>query len=96
MKPKQSLSAAMLLAAVLVTGPGVAWSCGEAANHTHIGQITAIDRHAKTFTIQDAETNKYITFSASDSILKAAATSLRVTVNFVKQGDTLVARSIKL
>jgi hypothetical protein len=58
------------------------WACKSAGPNKHVGQITAIDAKADTFTIRDAETNHAITFEATEKILKDLKINDRVMVGY--------------
>jgi hypothetical protein len=61
-----------------------ALACSAMGPNTHVGEVVAVDSTNKTFTIQDAETQQPISFSASESILLSLAE---------KQGQVIVRYS---
>lgn len=65
----------LFLGAVLGSGlflaVGSAFACGGAASGKHIGNVTAMDSGSKTFTIQDMESRRAITFNANAEIMAA-------------------------
>lgn len=84
------------LCAAMITASGAAWSCDMAGPNTHIGLVSAVDRNAQTFTIIDAQTNAPITFSAPAHLIKAVQKNQRVTVNYAKEGNGLVAKTLTM
>lgn len=90
MKKLASIITSTVFATLL---PLSAWACGE--SH-HIGNVTAVDTNAKSFTIMDMATQKPITFAASDKILLAVAgTKQTVTVNYREEKGKLIALKIE-
>ncbi len=90
MKKSASIITATVLASLLPLG---AWACGES---NHIGNVTAVDTRAKSFTIMDMATQKPLTFAASDKILLAvASTKQAITVNYREENGKLIALTIE-
>lgn len=85
------------LAALFVLGTGTAFACSSMGPNTHVGTITSIDAEAKTFTIQDAETNKPITFSADNKIMLelAGINNHQVIVGYAEMDGKLIAANVK-
>ncbi len=83
------------LAAALVLMPTAALACGSAAQKTHVGQVTAVDKGAGLFTIFDVQTATPITFSSDETLLEGLE-SVRgmVQVKYEHDGDTLRAIDI--
>jgi len=72
-----------------------ALACSMAGPDKHVGQVTAVDTKAGTFTVMDAETRKPITFFASSSIIRDAKKSHgSVMVSFETFDGKLVAKDI--
>ena len=71
---------------VLMSGSVLA--CGGDSSGMHIGNVTHIDAKANRFTINDMESRKPITFSASADVIKAVkGANGRVTVNYEENDD---------
>lgn len=88
---KKSVSITAIVFATLL--PLGAWACGES---NHIGNVTAVDTRAKSFTIMDMATQKPLTFAASDTILLAvASTKQAITVNFREENGKLIALKVE-
>ncbi|MEE9159763.1 MAG: hypothetical protein V3U60_15440 [Gammaproteobacteria bacterium] len=83
------------LAAALVLMPTAALACGSAEQKTHVGQVTAVDQGAGSFTIFDVQTATPITFSSDETLLEGLE-SVRgmVQVKYEHDGDTLRAIDI--
>lgn len=76
----------------LAISGGAASACQVAGPNKHVGQVTAVDGAASTFTILDAETRAPITFHASKAILKdVSGASGQVMVSYEEKGGDLVA-----
>ncbi|MDX8392737.1 MAG: hypothetical protein R8K53_09280 [Mariprofundaceae bacterium] len=85
----------MAVASLAVFSATPALACSAAGPGKHVGQVSAVDSKARTFTIMDAETGKPIVFAASASILKNAAQAKgSVMVSYKKANDKLVAQDI--
>ncbi len=70
-------------------------ACSVAGPNKHVGQVTAVNVRAGTFTIMDAETRKPIVFAASADILKDVAKAKgSVLVSYVRSKGRLVAREV--
>lgn len=79
-----------IVLAALITVPGTLWACDAAGKQTHIGNITAVDTSAKSFTIRDAQTQSLITFAANNEImsnLKEAKGSIMVNYEEAENGN---------
>jgi len=79
-----------MVLAVLIAVPGTLWACDAAGKQTHIGNITAVDASAKSFTIRDAQTQSLITFAANNEImsnLKEAKGSIMVNYEEAEDGN---------
>lgn len=76
--------------------PNPAYACKSAGAFTHVGVVTAVDRVALTVTINDAETGKPVTFSATAEQLKAVKPGDEVVIGFLEeQGGTMTAVKIR-
>jgi hypothetical protein len=73
--------------------PGLA--CKSAGENKHVGQVTAIDAKAGSFTIRDAETQSPITFVASADILKSISADKRIMVSYKEENGKLVAVEVE-
>ena len=93
--PLRSAVAICLFSAALLTG-APAWSCDMAGPNTHVGLISSVDPNARTLTIIDAQTNAPITFLVSDAMLRSVHKDMRITVHYTKQGNALVAKTLKM
>lgn len=95
-KAKKFFGPAMIFTAALAL-PGATFACGGPESQTHIGNVTSVDPNAKTFTIQDMESQKPITFAANDRILMnlSASNSKPVTVDFKEQEGKFIAVSVR-
>jgi len=83
----------LMLVLILFTTPALA--CSVAGPNKHVGQITAVDAKAGTFTILDAETRKPIVFTASAGLIKEAARAKgSVMVSYKQSNGVLLARDI--
>jgi len=64
---KTLIQAIVILSLALVSAS--AFACGGANSGKHIGNITAVNKSGKTFTIRDMESSSAITFKANDEIM---------------------------
>jgi len=89
-----------ILTIVVVAGLSIfatvpAFACSAAGPNKHVGQVTAVNTRAGTFTIMDAETRKPITFAASAGILNDAAKAKgSVMVSYEQSDGKMVAKDI--
>ena len=73
-----------------------ALACSAMGPNTHVGEIISIDSANKTFTIQDAETQQPISFSASENILLSLASKHgEVVVRYSGSGKPLTAVDVQ-
>ncbi len=83
------------LAAALVLMPTAAFACGSAAQQTHVGQVTAVDMGAGSFTIFDVQTATPITFVSDKTLLEGLENvNGMVQVKYEHDGDALRAIDI--
>ncbi|MFQ5936728.1 MAG: hypothetical protein ACE5LB_09990 [Acidiferrobacterales bacterium] len=61
----------VVIVTALVTAPTTASACNAAGKDIHVGQLTAVEKSAKTFTIFDVETASPITFIADATLIKS-------------------------
>ena len=81
---------------VFILGPvAMGWACKSAGPNTHVGSITTIDAKARTFTIQDAETDQPMTFAVTDTILKDLKVNARVMVGYKEEKGKMVAVDVR-
>ncbi|NOY72007.1 MAG: hypothetical protein GXP14_06470 [Gammaproteobacteria bacterium] len=94
MKRKTGLIVGFLFGLLALSNAAIA--CGGAESGKHIGQVLSMNSSSGTFTIQDAETNKAITFNADADILtNIKGANGRVMVNYEENDEgALVATSI--
>lgn len=73
------------------------FACGGEDSGKHIGNITAINKAANTFTIRDMETRQNMTFKADQNTLASLQqASGHITVNYEENDEgALVAIGIK-
>ncbi|MFQ5469145.1 MAG: hypothetical protein ACE5EH_02435 [Gammaproteobacteria bacterium] len=73
------------------------FACSAMGPNTHVGNITAVDNDAKTFTIQDVETNKPITFHMNEKVmLSLTGASGQIVVRYSgEEKGNLIATSIE-
>jgi len=85
------------LAVLFLLGTSTSFACNSMGPNTHVGTITSIDTEAQTFTIQDAETNKPITFSADNKIMLelAGINNRRVIVGYAEMDGKFIASNVK-
>jgi hypothetical protein len=85
------------LAALFLLGSSTSFACDSMGPNVHAGTVTSIDNDAQTFTIQDAETSKPITFKASKQIMLQLATlnNDSVVVGYAEEGGKLIAANVK-
>jgi len=92
---KKQILTIMMAAGLAMSAAMPTFACSVAGPNKHVGQVTAVDTKAGTFTIMDAETGKPITFAASAGILKdAAKANGSVMVSYEQSGGKLVAKDI--
>ena len=84
-------------AALFLLGTTTSFACSMMGPNTHVGTITSIDSNAQTFTIQDAETNKPITFNADNKIMLelAGINNHQVVVGYAEVDGKLIAANVK-
>ncbi len=88
--------AAFALGLALAPAPA-AWACSAAGPQAHVGRVTAVDPRGGTFTLQDAETGRPITFRAEARLLRQVRVGQQVLVRYRPlEGGGLQARSISL
>lgn len=81
MKQKYLLSSLIFIAFFVLANSAIA--CGGEESGKHIGNIDKINQ--SSFTIQDLESNKLITFSANNNLLdKLKLTNSRIHVKYEK------------
>jgi len=94
MKNRSLVMVAVLI--VFLLGPAaMGWACKSAGPNTHVGSVTTIDADAKTFTIQDAETEQPMTFAATDTILRELKVKDRVLVGYKEEKGKMVAVDVR-
>ncbi|HTN43989.1 MAG TPA: hypothetical protein VMN77_09380 [Nitrospiria bacterium] len=91
----QYLVVVALLTVFLLGSVTTGWACKSAGPNTHVGRVTTIDAKAKTFTIQDAETNQPVTFVATGTILDELNVKDRVMVGYKEEKGRMVAVDIR-
>ena len=91
----QSVLVLLLVTVFLLGGVAPTWACEGAGPNKHIGGITAIDVKTGTFTIRDAETNRLITFEATDLMLKEINISDRILVSYKEDAGRFIAVDLK-
>lgn len=83
-----------VLAAML--GAGSAQACGDAMEQVHVGKISQLDTGKNTFTLNDMETGKALTFVATPELLLKLATVTRpVSVKYSVKGEQMMAMSVR-
>lgn len=85
------LITAIFVGVFFLGGVATTWACQSAGPNKHVGAITAIDAKAKTFTIQDAETNHPMTFEATDKVLRELKLQDRVLVGYKEEDGRMIA-----
>jgi len=84
---------ALAMAAILSSGSVLA--CGDAAEQVHVGKISQLDTGKSTFTLNDMETGKALTFAAAPELLLKLATVTRpVSVRYSVNGGQMMAMSV--
>jgi len=85
------------LTTLLLLGASTSFACSSMGPNTHVGTITSIDSKAQTFTIQDVETNKPITFNADNKIMLelAGINNNQVIVGYAEVDGKLIASNVK-
>jgi hypothetical protein len=92
---KKQILTIVMAAGLLISATTPAFACSVAGPNKHVGQVTAVNAKAGTFTIMDAETRKPITFAAAAGILKDAAKAKGSVMVSYKQSDgKMVAKDI--
>jgi len=91
----QSWVVAVILAVFVLGSVTMSWACKSAGPNKHVGNITAIDAKADTFTIRDAETDHPMTFEATGSILKSLKVSDRVLVGYKEEKGKMIAVDVQ-
>jgi hypothetical protein len=91
----RSLFVVAILTVFLLGPVAMGWACKSAGPNTHVGNVTMIDAKAKTFTIQDAETDQPVTFAATDTILNELKVKDRVMVGYKEEKGRMVAVDIR-
>jgi len=87
---------AVTIVTVFILGPvAMGWACKSAGPNTHVGSVTTIDAKARTFTIQDAETDQPMTFAATDTVLKGIKVKDRVAVGYKEEQGKMVAVDVR-
>jgi len=84
---KKHLFTIMAMAGLAVFSASPVFACSAAGPGKHVGQVSAVDSKAGTFTVMDAETGKPIVFFAPTSILKDAAQAKGSVMVSYKQAD---------
>lgn len=85
---------ASLFASMLVAGS--AQACGDATEQVHVGKISQLDAGKNTFTLNDMETGKALTFAAApDLLLKLATVTRPVSVKYSVKGEQMTAMSVR-
>ena len=70
-------------------------ACSSAGPNKHVGNVTAVNLDAETFTILDAETGSPISFEATSNILKDLTVEDRVMVSYQENEGKLTAVEIQ-
>jgi len=92
---KKHLFSIMAVAGLAVFSATPVFACSAAGPGKHVGQVSAVDAKAGTFTIMDAETGKPIVFAASSGIIKDALQAKgSVMVSYKKADGKLQAQDI--
>lgn len=80
----------------LIAASGSVFACGGENSGKHIGNITAVNEAAKTFTIRDMESQNPITFVANSEIMAAVKGAKgNIMVNYEENDDgALVAQGV--
>lgn len=92
---KRSLISVVVLAVFVLGSVSTTWACKSAGPNKHVGNVTAIDAKAKTFTIRDAETDHPMSFEATDKILKDLKVSDRVMVGYQEEKGKMIAVEVQ-
>jgi hypothetical protein len=94
---KQSPLLTAACATLFLLSTSTSFACSMMGPNTHVGTITSIDSKAQTFTIQDAETNKPITFNADNKIMLelAGINNHQVIVGYAEVDGKLIAANVK-
>ena len=95
MKKGAIVSGFFMLAVWVLGSVTASWACKSAGPNKHVGQITAIDAKADTFTIRDAETDHSMTFEATDKILKDLKVNDRVMVGYKDDVGKMIAIDVR-
>jgi len=91
---KRMLLSIFALLSTLALGATMAVACGDPANMTHVGMVTAIDGKAKTMEIVDAQTGRNLTFQLNDAQVGTVSTRERVVIQYSEHDGVLVAEDI--
>ncbi len=92
---KKQILTILMVAGLVMSAATPTFACSTAGPNKHVGQVTAVNTRAGTFTIMDAETQKPITFAASAGILKDAAKAKgSVMVSYEQSDGKMVAKDI--
>jgi hypothetical protein len=96
-EPMKTVTRMMTLAVLFFVGlaPSLGLACEGAGPNTHVGVVTALDAGKHTLSLQDAETGKVLTFTATPDLLKGIAVRDEVQVVYAPEGKTLRATAIK-
>ncbi len=95
MKASTTVATAILFS-LLTAAPMPALACGTAGPNTHVGRVLAVNKHAGTFTLLDAETMSPITLAADAALLEQVSNiSGSVAVTYENDGGTLKALELK-
>lgn len=91
MKTKTILASAAL--ALTLGASNTIWACDAAGKKTHIGSLMTVNAEQSTFTIQDAQSRRPITFAANNDIIEGllSANKGSIMVNYTQDSDTLTA-----
>ena len=87
----RSIAGFLVMAVFLLGGVGTTWACKGAGPNKHIGGVAAIDAKAGTFTIRDAETDRLITFEATELMLSEIQVRDRVMVSYKEDSGRFIA-----
>ncbi len=92
---KKHVFSSMVVAGLAIFSATPVLACSAAGPGKHVGQVSAVDAKAGTFTIMDAETGKPIVFAASSGLIKDALQARgSVMVSYEKADGKLKAQDI--
>jgi len=92
---KKYIFITMMVAGLSMSATESAFACSVAGPNKHVGQVTAVNTKAGTFTILDAETRKPIVFAASANMIKDAAKAKgSVMVSYEQSDGKMIAKDI--